>query len=234
MPDTQLSLTVALCAMLIGITTACGTAPAQRMDGSTITIRTFRDASPPNGDGVCDLDPADTPESFALEITATSADGQLAQSADGNAVNFPEPPMLPVTITLAAPRDANYDIGVIDTLVITTPNDVQPSVVVNTFGNGVCRSQREFNAAIDKINRDNANSVGFYRALLALFGAAVGAYGLFYLLRGDWAWDMHEQGQRARGIVNLERTDEWESWRIISGGLMVICATVIVIIALAV
>jgi hypothetical protein len=72
------------------------------------------------------------------------------------------------------------------------------------------------------------------RALLALIGAVIGTLGLVHLGRGDWAWDMHEQGQRARGIVNLERTDEWESWRIISGGLMVICATVIVIIALAV
>jgi hypothetical protein len=69
---------------------------------------------------------------------------------------------------------------------------------------------------------------------LVLFGAAVGAFGLVYLLRGDWAWAMHEQGQRARGIVNLERTDEWEIWRMISGGLLVLCAIVIVIIALTV
>jgi hypothetical protein len=224
--------TITLLALCVCALTACG-APPQRLNGQTITVQTFRDADSSNGQGICELDPADRPERFALQISARSSDGQLADADEANTLVWrgEQPPALPITITLAVPSGAAYDIGVIDTLVITQSSDTQPGVVINTYNNGVCRSMREFNAAIEKFNSSNASSTAGLRAILLLLASACAGSGLLTLLKGDWAWEMHVEGQRWRGIVNLERTDEWEVSRMISGIALLVCAAVLSAVA---
>jgi hypothetical protein len=223
-------LTAALLALCIGMLSACGAAPPQRLAGQSITVRTFRDAETGIGSGVCELDPSDTPETFSLQISAQSADGQSINADETNRLVWPgeQAPVLPITLTLAAPQGANYDIGLVDTLVITQPADTQPGVVVNTFNNGVCRSQREFEAALNKGREQSQASIGSLRAFTVLIASLFGGLGLVYLIKGNWAWAMHVQGQRARGIVNLERTDEWEATRIFGGGALLFFALLIV------
>jgi hypothetical protein len=57
--------------------------------------------------------------------------------------------------------------------------------------------------------------------------------GLAFLFAKDWLWDRHEGNLRTRGLVNLERTPEWESQQTLMGIAMIVCAVVVVFVWLA-
>jgi hypothetical protein len=49
-------------------------------------------------------------------------------------------------------------------------------------------------------------------------------------LAKDWLWDRHESTMRARGIVNLERTPEWDTQQNITGGAMIFFALLFLVL----
>ena len=59
----------------------------------------------------------------------------------------------------------------------------------------------------------------------------LGVMGIVFLVGKDWLWDRHETTMRARGIVNLERTPEWEQQQNLLGGAMIVVAVVMVVAA---
>jgi hypothetical protein len=63
---------------------------------------------------------------------------------------------------------------------------------------------------------------------IALF---LGGMGLLRLVAKDWLWDRHETLMRARGLVNLERTPEWENQQNLLGLAMLIVAAVLVVLS---
>ena len=66
----------------------------------------------------------------------------------------------------------------------------------------------------------------FVLIAVALF---VGGLGLLRFVAKDWLWDRHETLMRARGIVNLERTPEWDQQQNLMGAALIILAVVLVV-----
>jgi hypothetical protein len=62
---------------------------------------------------------------------------------------------------------------------------------------------------------------------IALF---LGGMGLLRFVAKDWLWDRHETLMRARGLVNLERTPEWENQQNLLGIAMIVIAVVLVVV----
>ena len=54
--------------------------------------------------------------------------------------------------------------------------------------------------------------------------------GLLQIFGKDWVWDRHEANMRARGVVNLERTPEWETRQNALGGVLIVIALVVVVL----
>jgi hypothetical protein len=68
---------------------------------------------------------------------------------------------------------------------------------------------------------------------LLIWGVALflGGFGVLCFVAKDWLWDRHEGQMRARGVVNLERTPEWENQQNLMGAGMIVVALVLVVVS---
>ena len=66
---------------------------------------------------------------------------------------------------------------------------------------------------------------------VAIFAVVIffAGFGLLHFVAKDWLWDRHEATLRARGIVNTERTPEWENQQNLTGGAMLVVALLVLI-----
>jgi hypothetical protein len=220
-PATAMALLLAALVLV-----ACNRAPNETLATNTLTVQLFQDAEHPNGEGVCELDANDTPAQFDVSLSAISADGIEAE-VESTTLTWATKtnPRLPITITATLPQNSPNELGLVDTLVITSAASPPPAFVVNTFNNGACKSRRDFAARLANIGRDTRDSSSSMRAtLVALLSVPLGLIGLLYLIKSDWAWDWHVATERFRGVVHLERTDEWETSRILTGSFALLLA----------
>ncbi len=74
------------------------------------------------------------------------------------------------------------------------------------------------------MNTQTQIAVGIIMLVLTLIGA-----GIMFFAK-DWLWDRHEAAMRGRGIVNLERTPEWENQQNISGIALIFFAILILFV----
>lgn len=58
----------------------------------------------------------------------------------------------------------------------------------------------------------------------------LGGLGVLHFFAKDWLWERHESNLRARGIVNLERTPEWDTQQHVTGGVMIVLALLLLVL----